>query len=241
LHLGVLLETMRREGSELAVGKPRVITKEIDGKTHEPVEYLVVEAPNEHSNAVMRLVLERQGECMKMEGGLGNLTHMEFHIPARGLIGLRTRMMNATQGTAIMHHNFLEYRPVKTGIPGRSAGVFVSTETAKATAYAIEGLQERGFLFVSPMEPVYEGQVVGEHCRDNDLPVNVTREKKLTNMRAAGSDKVAPLKPPLKFSLEMALEYIEEDELVEVTPASVRLRKVLLKESDRKRFERQRV
>jgi GTP-binding protein len=241
LHLGVLLETMRREGSELAVGKPRVITKEIDGKTHEPVEYLVVEAPNEHSNAVMRLVLERQGECMKMEGGLGNLTHMEFHIPARGLIGLRTRMMNATQGTAIMHHNFLEYRPVKSGIPGRSAGVFVSTETAKATAYAIEGLQERGFLFVSPMEPVYEGQVVGEHCRDNDLPVNVTREKKLTNMRAAGSDKVAPLKPPLKFSLEMALEYIEEDELVEVTPASVRLRKVLLKESDRKRFERQRV
>jgi GTP-binding protein len=241
LHLGVLLETMRREGSELAVGKPRVITKEVDGRLHEPIEYLVVEVPNEHSNAVMRLVLERQGECMKMEGGLGNLTHMEFHIPARGLIGLRTRMLTATQGTAILHHNFLEYRPVKPSMPGRQAGVFVSTETGKATAYAIEGLQERGMLFVAPMETVYEGQVVGEHCRDNDLPVNVCREKKLTNIRSATSEIKTVLKPPVKFSLEMALEYIEDDELVEITPESVRLRKVLLKESDRKRFERQRV
>jgi GTP-binding protein len=241
MHLGVLLTNILREGSELAVGKPRVITKEIDGKTNEPVEYLVVEAPNEHSSSVMRLVLERQGECVKMEGGVGGLTHMEFHIPARSLIGLRTRMLTATQGTAIMHHNFLEYRPVKASIPGRANGVLISTETAKATGYAIESIQERGMLFVSPMEPVYEGQVVGENARDNDLTVNVTREKKLTNMRAAGSDKVAPLKPPLKFSLEMALEYIEDDELVEITPTSLRMRKVYLKENERKRSERGRI
>ncbi|MFO0851487.1 MAG: translational GTPase TypA [Gemmataceae bacterium] len=241
LHLGVLLETMRREGSELAVGKPRVITKEINGKTHEPVEYLVVESPTEHSNSVMRLVLERQGECVKMEGGMGGSTHMEFHIPARGLIGLRTRMLTATQGTAIMHHNFLEYRPVKGALDGRANGVLISLETSKATAYAIEGLQERGSLFVAPMEPVYEGQVVGESNRDKDLTVNVTRLKALTNMRAAGSDKTVPLKPPVKFSLEMALEYIEDDELVEITPAAVRMRKLYLKENERKKFERGRV
>jgi GTP-binding protein len=169
LHLGVLLETMRREGSELAVGKPRVIVKEVDGKKHEPYEYLVVEAPTEHSGSVMRLVLERQGECVKMEGGSGNATHMEFHIPARGLIGLRTRMLTATQGTAIMHHNFLEYRPLKAAMAGRANGVLISLETSKATAYAIEGLQERGLLFVSPMEAVYEGQIVGEHNRDKDM------------------------------------------------------------------------
>ncbi|MCZ2340893.1 MAG: GTP-binding protein, partial [Bacteroidales bacterium] len=154
LHLGVLIETMRREGFELAVGKPRVILKEIDGKKCEPIEYLVVEVPSEHSSSVMRLVLERQGECQKMEGH-GSNTQLEFFIPARGLIGLRTRMLTATQGTAIMHHNFHEYRPVKSAIPGRANGVLISTETAKATAYAIEGLQERGQLFVAPMEPVY--------------------------------------------------------------------------------------
>ena len=240
LHLGVLIETMRREGAELAVGKPRVITKEIDGKTNEPIEYLVVEAPNEHSNSVMRLVLERQGECQKMENH-GSSTHMEFYIPARGLIGLRTRMLTGTQGTAIMHHNFHEYRPVKGSISGRAAGVLISTETAKATGYAIEGLQDRGSFFVAPMEPVYEGQLIGEHCRENDLTVNVTREKKLTNMRSAGADKVAQLKPPLKHSLEAALEYIEDDELVEVTPESIRLRKVVLRESERKRSERGRI
>jgi GTP-binding protein len=241
LHLGVLLETIRREGSELAVGKPRVITKEVDGKIQEPVEYLVVEAPTEHSSSVMRLVLERQGECVKMEGGPGGSTHMEFHIPARGLIGLRTRMLTATQGTAIMHHNFLEYRPVKGALDGRANGVLISLETSKATAYAIEGLQERGSLFVAPMEPVYEGQIVGESNRDKDLTVNVTRLKPLTNMRAAGSDKTVPLKPPVKFSLEMALEYIEDDELVEITPAAVRMRKLYLKENDRKKFERGRI
>ncbi len=241
LHLGVLLENIRREGFEIAVGKPKVITKEIDGKTVEPVEYLVIEAPNEHSSSVMRLVLERQGECIKMEGGMGNSTHMEFYIPARGLIGLRTRMLTGTQGTAIMHHNFHEYRPLKSGMPGRSAGVLISLETAKATGYAIEGLQDRGMLFVSPQEPVYEGQVVGEHCRDNDLTVNVTREKKLTNMRASGSDKTVSLKPPQEFSLEMALEYIDDDELVEITPNFQRMRKIYLKENERKRSDRGRI
>ncbi|HJZ53408.1 MAG TPA: translational GTPase TypA [Gemmataceae bacterium] len=240
LHLGVLIETMRREGSELAVGKPRVIVKEGNGQRCEPFEDLVVEVPSEHANAVMRLVLERQGECQKMEAH-GNVTHLGFHIPARGLIGLRTRMLTATQGTAIMHHNFLEYRPLKASMPGRANGVMVSTETGKATGYAIEGLQERGILFVGPMEPVYEGQVVAEHCRDNDLPVNITREKKLTNIRSATSEVKTVIKQPRDFSLEMALEYIEDDELVEVTPKSIRMRKTYLKESDRKKFERQKV
>jgi GTP-binding protein len=240
LHLGVLIETMRREGSELAVGKPRVIVKEIDGRRCEPFEELVVEVPSEHANAVMRLVLERQGECQKMEAH-GSATHLGFHVPARGLIGLRTRMLTATQGTAIMHHNFLEYRPLKASMPGRANGVMVSTETGKATGYAIEGLQDRGVLFVAPMEPVYEGQVVGEHCRDNDLPVNICREKKLTNIRSATAEAKTVIKQPRDFALEAALEYIEDDELVEVTPKSIRMRKALLKESDRKRYERQKV
>ena len=238
LHLGVLLENIRREGGEIAVGKPKVIMKEVDGKTMEPIEYLVVEAPNEHSSSVMRLVLERQGECIKMEGGQGNSTHMEFHIPARGLIGLRTRMMTATQGNAIMHHNFHDYRIARPGMPGRSAGVLISIETSKTTGYAIEALQDRGVLFVDPQEPVYEGQVVGEHCRDNDLTVNVTRLKALTNMRASGSDKTVSLKPPMRFSMEMALEYIDDDELVEITPKFLRMRKLFLKENERKRSGR---
>jgi GTP-binding protein len=241
LHLGVLLETMRREGAEIAVGKPKVIFREVDGKKLEPIEYLVVEAPNEHSSSVMRLVLERQGECIKMEGGTGNSTHMEFYIPARGLIGLRTRMLTATQGTAIMHHNFHEYRPIKGSLPNRASGVLISTETEKVTNYALEGLADRGTMFVAPGDAVYTGQIVGEHNRDNDLTVNVTKKKPLTNMRAAGSDKTVVLKPPQNFSLEMALEYIEDDELVELTPNSIRMRKILLKESDRKKYERGRV
>jgi GTP-binding protein len=239
LHLGVLLESMRREGAEVAVGKPRVILKEVGGKTHEPFEYLVVEAPNEHSSSVMRLVLERQGECVKMEGGTGNTTHMEFHIPARGLIGLRTRMLTATQGTAIMHHNYLEYRPMKANMPGRANGVYISKNTAKVTAYSVDGLS--GTLFVAPGDEVYEGQVVGEHGRDKDLVVNVTDPKPLTNMRASGSDAKAAIKPPVRYSMEMALEYIDDDELVEITPSYLRMRKLYLKESDRKKFERGRV
>jgi GTP-binding protein len=237
LHLSILLENIRREGSELAVGKPRVITREIDGVTMEPIEYLVIDAPNRHTGTVMGLVLERQAQCTKMEGGQDS-THIEFTIPARGLIGLRSRLMTATSGEAIMHHNFYEYQPMRPAIGGRANGVMVSTETGKATAHAIENLQERGILFVGPMEPVYEGQVVAEHCRDNDLPVNITREKKLTNMRAAGSEKTVPIKPPRQFSLEIALEYIEEDELVEVTPKALRMRKMYLKENDRKKMER---
>jgi GTP-binding protein len=238
LHLSILLENIRREGSELAVGKPRVITREIAGVVMEPMEYLVIDVPGHLTGAVMGLVLERQAECLKMEGGQES-THIEFVIPARGLIGLRSRMMTATSGQAIMHHNFHEYQPVRRAIAGRVNGVMVSTETGKATAHAIENLQERGILFVAPMESVYEGQVVGEHCRDNDLPVNVCREKKLTNVRASGAEKTVPIKPPRQFSLEIALEYIEEDELVEVTPRSLRMRKIHLKESDRKRLERQ--
>jgi GTP-binding protein len=238
LHLGILLENIRREGSELAVGKPRVIFKESDGQVTEPVEYLVVDVPGRYVGAVMSLVLERQAQCIRMETGT-ELTHLEFLIPARGLIGLRTRMMTATSGTAIMHHNFHEYQPAKAALPGRANGVMVSTETGKATGHAIENLQERGILFVAPMEPVYEGQVVGEHCRDNDLPVNICREKKLTNVRSATAEAKVVLKAPLKFdTLEPALEYIEEDESVEITPKSIRLRKVLLKEADRKKAAR---
>ncbi len=237
LHLGVLIESIRREGCELAVGKPRVITKQINGETHEPYEFLVIEVPSDHSSSVMRLVLERQGECVKMENH-GSATHIDFYIPARGLIGLRTKMLSATQGLAIMHHNYADYRPSKPAIDGRSAGVLISTETSKATGYAIEAIQERGDLFVGPMEPVYEGQIVGEHCRDNDLTVNVTREKKLTNMRASGAEKNTPLKPPREFSLEMALEYLEEDELVEITPKQIRMRKLYLRENERKKISR---
>jgi GTP-binding protein len=238
LHLSILLENMRREGSELAVGKPKVINRQIKGVWMEPIEYLVIEVPKELTGAVMSLVLERQAQCVKMEGGQ-DTTHIEFTIPARGLLGLRTRMMTATSGQAIMHHNFYEYQPMRAAIGGRVNGVMVSTETAKATGHAIENLQERGIMFVAPMEPVYEGQVVAEHCRDNDLPVNVTREKKLTNMRAAGAEKTVPIKPPRQFSLETALEYIEDDELVEVTPKAIRLRKIYLKENDRKKVARQ--
>lgn len=237
LHLSILLETIRREGSELAVGKPKVINRIINGVLMEPIEYLVIEVPKELTGTVMSLVLERQAQCVKMEGGQAS-THIEFTIPARGLLGVRTRMMTATSGQAIMHHNFYEYQPMRPAIGGRVNGVMISTETAKATAHAIENLQERGAMFVSHMEPVYEGQIVAEHCRDNDLPVNVTREKKLTNMRAAGAEKNTPIKPPRQFSLETALEYIEDDELVEVTPKAIRLRKTWLKENDRKKLAR---
>jgi GTP-binding protein len=238
LHLGILLENMRREGYELSVGKPRVLTKEVNGVVMEPIEYLVIEAPPSSVGAVMELVGARRGECLRMNGH-GEMTHMEFTIPARGLIGLRTRLMTATSGEAIVHHNFYDYQPMRGAIPMRLNGVMVSTETGRTTAYALDGLQERGAMFVGPGEQVYEGQIVAEHCRDNDLPVNVCREKKLTNVRASGSDKAILLKPPRQMTLELALEYIEDDELVEVTPRAIRLRKTYLKENDRKRFARQ--
>jgi GTP-binding protein len=238
LHLSILLENMRREGFELAVGKPRVITKEVNGQLREPIEYLVVEVPAASVGAVMELVGNRRAECLKLDGR-SDMTHVEFTIPARGLIGLRTRLLNATSGQAIMHHNFYDYQPVRGSIPGRSNGVMVSTEQGRSTAFALDNLQERGHLFIGAGEQVYEGQVVGEHCRDNDLPVNVCREKKLTNIRAASADKSIILKPPRQMTLELALEYIEEDELVEVTPSAIRLRKMLLKESERRRYARQ--
>jgi GTP-binding protein len=238
LHLGILLENMRREGYELSVGKPRVITREANGQTLEPIEYLVVDVPGRSVGAVMELVGNRRAECLKMDSR-GEFTHLEFTIPARGLIGLRTRLLNSTSGEAIMHHTFFDYQPTRGNIPARLNGVLVSTETGRATPYALDGLQDRGILFVGGGEQVYEGQIVGEHCRDNDLPVNVCREKKLTNIRAATADKSIILKPPRVMTLEQALEYIEEDELVEVTPGAIRLRKTFLKESDRRKFARQ--
>jgi GTP-binding protein len=228
---------MRREGYELSVGKPRVLTKEINGTLMEPIEYLVIEVPPSSVGPVMELVGNRKAECLKMDAR-GELTHIEFTIPARGLIGLRTRLMNATRGEAIMHHNFYDYQPLRGNIPSRINGVMVSTEEGRTTAYALENLQERGILFVGDGEQVYEGQLIGEHCRDNDLPVNACREKKLTNVRSATAEKTILLKAPRQLTLELALEYIEDDELVEITPAAIRLRKIYLKESDRKRFAR---
>jgi GTP-binding protein len=238
LHLSILLENMRREGYELSVGKPRVITRESNGQLTEPIEYLVIDVPPSSVGAVMELVGNRRAECLKLDAR-GDTTHLEFTIPARGLIGLRTRLLNATSGQAIMHHNFYDYQSVRGSIPSRANGVMVSTETGRTTAYALENLQERGTLFVGAGEQVYEGQIVGEHCRDNDLPVNACREKKLTNVRASTAEKTILLKPPRQLTLELALEYIEEDELVEVTPKAIRLRKLYLKENDRKRYARQ--
>jgi GTP-binding protein len=238
LHLSILIENMRREGFELSVGKPRVIYREVNGEKQEPIEYLVVDVPTAHVGAVMELVGNRRAECLKLDAR-GDFSHIEFTIPARGLIGLRTRLLNSTSGQAIMHHTFYDYQPIRGTIPSRVNGVMVSTETGKTTPFALDGLQERGSLFVGAPVPVYEGQIVGEHCRDNDLPVNVCKEKKLTNMRASGSDKAIILKPPRQMTLELALEYIEEDELVEVTPSAIRLRKMFLKENDRKKQARQ--
>jgi GTP-binding protein len=240
LHLGVLIETMRREGYELAVGKPKVIYREIAGKKAEPIEYLVVDVPTSSSGSVIELVGQRRGEMVKMDSK-DNQCHMEFTVPARGLIGMRTRMLNATRGEAIMHHSFYEYEHLRGSIAGRTAGVMVASESGRVTAYALEGLADRGMMFVKPGDEVYAGQVVGEHCKDDDIEVNVARMKKLTNIRAASADKTVVLKPPRDLSLEAMLEYIEEDELVEVTPGSCRLRKRLLDPNARKRASREAV
>ncbi|MBX3394384.1 MAG: translational GTPase TypA [Phycisphaerae bacterium] len=237
LHLGVLIETMRREGYELMVGKPKVIFREIGGKKCEPIEYLVVDCPSSSSGSVIELVGSRRGEMVKMDSR-DNMTHMEFKIPARGLIGLRTRMLNATRGEAVMHHTFYEYEHFRGSIPGRNNGAMVSIETGRVTAYAVLNLVDRGMMFVKPGDEVYKGQVVGEHCKDDDIEVNVAREKKLTNMRAAGADKTVVLKPHRELSLEAMLEYIEDDEWVEVTPENCRMRKRFLDPNERKRAER---
>ncbi len=234
LHLAILIETMRREGFEISVGKPRVIFKTINGKKHEPFETLVVEVPTDSMGPVMELVGLRRGQLEHMSPR-GDFTTLQFIIPSRGLIGLRTRLLNATRGTAIINHRLESYRPVEGDVPRRSNGVLISMVAGKTMPFALFGLQDRSELLVPPGTEVYEGMIVGENARDNDMTVNPCREKKLTNMRASGSDENVILKPPRDMSLEAALEYIEEDELVEITPESVRLRKILLKESDRRR------
>ncbi len=237
LHLGILLENMRREGFEVAVGKPEVIIRMVDGLRHEPIELLVIDCPLDCQSAVMSLLGERRTEIVKMDskGGDGDYVHMEFMIPARGLFGLHARVLNVTQGRAIMHHNFDRYEPMRGAIPDRQAGVIVASDTGQVTPYALDGLYDRGFFFVKPGDRVYEGQVVGEHCKDNDILANVVRGKQLTNVRASGKDDAARIRPPRIMSLEGCLEYIQDDELVEITPKNIRIRKRLLSEADRRR------
>ena len=237
LHLSVLIETMRREGFELAVGKPKVIYRELDGKKTEPIELCVIEVPAQHVGTVMELMGARRGICQTMESR-GDSSIMEFTIPSRGLIGMRNRMLTGTNGTAVMHHNFYEYEFLRGDIPGRANGVMTASEPGQITAYALNNLADRGDFFVVPGDQVYAGQIIGEHSRDNDLDVNITRAKKMTNIRAASSDKTVVLRPPREMPLEMALEFIEDDELVEITPDGIRMRKRFLKELDRRRANR---
>ncbi len=234
LHLSVLIETMRREGYELQVGQPQVIYKEIDGKRCEPIEELTINVPEEYASKMIDMVTRRKGELTSMQT-IGDRVDIEFDIPARGIIGLRTNVLTASAGEAIMAHRFKEYQPYKGDIERRTNGSMIAMETGTAFAYAIDKLQDRGRFFIYPQEEVYAGQVVGEHVHENDLVVNVTKSKKLTNMRASGSDDKARIIPPVIFSLEEALEYIKEDEYVEVTPKSMRMRKVILDEIERKR------
>ncbi|MCB0275105.1 MAG: translational GTPase TypA, partial [Calditrichaeota bacterium] len=234
LHLSILIETMRREGYELQVGQPKVIYKEIDGRKAEPIESLVVDVPADLAGKVIEIVGQRRGEMISMEPK-GSITHLEFHIPSRGLIGLRNRLLTVTSGEAVMHHRFYQYEFFRGSIPQRLNGALISMAEGPSTGYAIDSLQDRGRFFIPPGTLVYKGQVIGEHSKDNDIEVNVQKGKKLTNMRASGSDKALKVAPPTIFSLEEALEYINDDELVEVTPESIRLRKLYLDENDRKR------
>jgi GTP-binding protein len=238
LHLSVLIETMRREGYELQIGQPRVILKTIDGVKSEPIEELTIDLPTEMAGTAIESVSKRRGEMKNMEPK-SDRTVIEFEIPSRGIIGLRSYLLTATQGEAIMTHRFKEYQPMKDEIPGRLNGSLICMETGNAIAYSISNLQDRGKFFVEAMQEVYEGQVIGEHSRDNDLVINVTKTKQLTNMRASGTDSKTVMAPPIQFTLEEALEYIGPDEYVEVTPKSIRIRKVYLNEGDRKRFARQ--
>jgi len=235
LHLSVLIETMRREGYELQVGQPQVIYKEIDGKRCEPIEQLSVSVPDEVSGKVIELVSVRKGELLSMQSK-NDRTFLEFNIPSRGIIGLRTNLLTATAGEAVISHRFIGFEPYKGDIERRTNGSIIAMETGTAYAYALNKLQDRGRFFISPQEEVYAGQVVGEHCKEGDLVVNVTKSKKLTNMRASGSDDKVALAPPIIFSLEEALEYIKGDEYVEITPQSIRLRKIVLDEQERKKL-----
>ena len=234
LHLSELIETMRREGYELQVGQPQVLYKTIDGKKCEPIEELTINVPEEYSSKIIDMVTRRKGEMVSMEN-TGERINLEFNMPSRGIIGLRTNVLTASAGEAIMAHRFKEYQPYKGEIERRLNGSIVSMEAGTAFAYALDKLQDRGRIFIFPQDDVYAGQVVGEHAKDNDLVVNVTKSKKLTNMRASGSDDKARIIPPVQFSLEEALEYIKEDEYVEVTPKSMRMRKIILDENERKR------
>lgn len=238
LHLSVLIETMRREGYELQVGQPQVIIKEIDGVKCEPVEQLTVNLPEECASRIIDMVTRRKGEMTMMESKNDRM-HLEFTIPSRGIIGLNNAVLTASAGEAIMAHRFLEYQPWKGDIERRVNGSIIAMETGSAFAYALNNLQSRGRFFISPGEEVYAGQVVGEHTKDNDLVVNVTKSKKLTNMRASGSDEKVSLAPPVVFSLEDALEYIKADEYVEITPNHMRMRKIILDETERKRANKQ--
>jgi GTP-binding protein len=234
LHLSILIETMRREGYELQLGQPQVIIKEINGVKNEPIEVLTVDVPEEFSGKVIELVSQRKGDMTCMEPK-GDLIHLEFEIPARGIIGLRNNVLTATQGEAIMAHRFKAYEPWKGPIPGRNAGVLISKEKGTAVAYSIDKLQDRGSFFIEPGDEVYMGQIIGEHIRPDDLVINMCTEKKLSNMRASGSDEKTRIAPKTNFSLEEAMEYIQGDEYVEITPKSIRMRKIHLDENMRKR------
>ncbi len=237
LHLGVLVETMRREGYELTVGNPQVLVKTIDGKKNEPYEVLVVDVPQEFSGKVIDLVTQRKGEMLVMESK-GEMQHLEFDIPSRGLIGLRSNMLTNTAGEAVMAHRFNEYKPWKGHIPGRNNGVLISKNQEKTTGYSIDKLQDRGRFFVDPGEEVYTGQIIAEHIKPGDLVVNATEPKKLTNHRASGSDDASRIAPKTLFTLEECMEYIQQDECIEVTPKHIRMRKVLLDEEDRKKVSK---
>lgn len=234
LHLSVLIETMRREGYELQVGQPQVIIKEIGGEKCEPIEQLTINLPEEYSGKAIEMVTQRKGELLNMERK-GERIHLEFKIPSRGIIGMSSSMLTATAGEAVVSHRFIDYEPYKGNIESRTNGSLIAMESGTSFAYALGKLQDRGKFFIGPQEEVYEGMVVGEHSRDTDLVLNVTKSKKLTNMRASGSDDKIQLTPPIRFSLEEALEYIQKDEYVEVTPNHLRIRKILLKEHERKR------
>lgn len=237
LHLSVLIETMRREGFELQVGQPQVIIKHVDGVKSEPVEELTIDVLEDYSGKVIELVTRRKGELLSMERK-GERTVLEFTIPSRGIIGLRNNVLTATAGEAIIAHRFIEFQPYKGEIEKRNNGSLVCLETGTAIAYALDKLQDRGKFFVKPGDEVYEGQVIGESTREDDLTINITKTKKLTNMRASGSDDKSKLAPPVVFSLEEALEYIQSDEYVEITPKSIRLRKIFLKEHERKKLNK---
>lgn len=234
LHLGILIETMRREGFELTIGQPTVLVKEINGKRNEPYEILVVDVPADYSGKVIDLVTQRKGEMLIMESK-GQMQHLEFEIPSRGLIGLRSNMLTNTAGEAVMAHRFLEYKPWKGSIPGRSNGVLLSKNTERTTGYSIDKLQDRGTFFVDPGEDVYTGQIIAEHIKPGDLVVNATEPKKLTNHRASGSDDASRIAPKTLMTLEECMEYIQQDECIEVTPKSIRMRKVILDEDERKK------